>query len=105
MINPAVFHVGHAVGIFKNAVVVRDDNDAAVWLGGHATEDLHHFRAVLAVQSGSRLVADDQLGVVDESAGDGDALLLAAGKHVGPMMHAFAETDSVEHFRSLLFGD
>ena len=33
-VNAAVLHVGHAVGVFEDAVVVRDDDDAAVGLGG-----------------------------------------------------------------------
>ena len=32
----------------------------------------------------------------DECAGDGDALLLAAGEHAGEMVDAFAEADLLE---------
>src|SRR5262245_27389461 len=105
MVNPAVFHVGHTVGIFENAVIVRDDDDAAVGFGGDLLQNLHHFCAVLAVQGGGWLVADDEPGLVHEGPGDGYALLLSAGEHVRAMVHALAQANSFEHLRRLLLSD
>ena len=45
------------------------------------------------VEVSGRLVREDQLGVGDERAGDGDALLLAAGELVGGVVDAVVEPD------------
>ena len=105
VINPTVFHVRHAVGVFENAIVVRDDDDAAIRLGGDVLQNLHHLLAVLAIERRRRLVANDQLRVMHQRPRDGHALLLSAGKHVRPMMHPLAEPDRLQHLRRFLLGD
>ncbi len=50
------------------------------------------------IEGAGRLVADDDFGIVDEGTGDGDALLLAAGKLAGQGGVALAEADVIEHF-------
>ena len=44
------------------------------------------------------LVGEDNLGLVDESAGDSGALLLAARELVGVIIFFFFETEAVEGF-------
>ena len=55
--------------------LVRDDHDRAV---GQAAQQGQHGGAVFLVEVAGRLVGQDELGIVDERAGDGQALLLAA---------------------------
>ena len=78
--DQAVLDVDDAVGVGLQARVVGDaDHRRAVLLGGalqQADDDL----AVLAVERGGGLVGEQQLRVLGQGAGDGDALLLAAGQ-------------------------
>ena len=75
----AVVHAGDAVGVGEDPVVVGDDDDGAVGRAGDLAEEVEHDLAVLRVERGGGFVADDERRLVDERAGDGDALLLAAG--------------------------
>ena len=76
----AVVEGGDAIGVREDAVVVGDDEDGAFGAAGDLFEDFHDEEAVFGVESGGGFVADDEAWVVDEGAGDGDALLLAAGE-------------------------
>ena len=52
-----------------------------------ATQKFHHFEGRIGVEVARRLVGEDDIGVVEQGAGDGDALLLAA-RHL--VWHRFA---------------
>ena len=71
----------------------HDDGDALVV---QFLEHAHDFDAGLAVEVAGRLVGEQQRRLVHQRAGDGDALLLAAGKLVGMMVGALAEADQFE---------
>ena len=76
----------------------HDDGDAlVVELLKHA----HHLDGGLAVEVAGRLVREEDLGVVGQGAGDGDALLLAAGKLVWMMAGAVAEAHQIECARGM----
>jgi len=64
-------------------VVVCDDDDARGLLMGDFAEELHHLSAPVAVERGGGFVGKDEAGLVGQRAGDGHALLLAAGEGVG----------------------
>ena len=94
----AVVHAGDAVGVGEDAVVVGDDDDGAAGGAGDLAEEVEHDLAVLRVERGGGFVADDERRFVDERAGDGDALLLAAGEFVRSFLPSGAEADLVEDF-------
>jgi len=52
---------------------VRDDDDGLV-LRDQLLEDADDLVAGLLIEVAGRLVGEDERGIVDESAGDGDAL-------------------------------
>ena len=52
---------------------------------------------MLGVEVAGRLVGEDQLGVADQGAGDGDALLLAARELARPVLGAVGDADLVHH--------
>jgi hypothetical protein len=54
------------------------------------------FLAGSAVEIPGGLVGENQNGVVDEGPRDGHALLLAAGKFIGPVVHPFAQTYALQ---------
>src|SRR5262245_52753888 len=74
-----------------------------VWLVGHdddgdaitvqVLEQGHDLHAGPRVEGASGLVGQDEYGLIDEGAGDGDALLLTAGELSGVMMLAIRQPD------------
>ena len=96
----AVVHAGDAVGVGEDPVVVGDDDDGAVGGAGDLAEEIEHDLAVLRIERGGGFVADDQRRFVDERAGDGDALLLAAGEFVRSFLPAVAEADAFRGSRA-----
>ena len=55
-------------------------------------QDLHHPARRDRVERGHRLVGQDDLGLLHQGAGDGAALLLAAGERVGPLGGVVGQT-------------
>ena len=91
--------VGHGHGLL---LVVRDVDEGDADLGLDALELELHLAAQLEVEGAERLVEEQHLGVVDQRAGHGDALLLAAGELVRLLAGLLAELDQVEHVLDLL---
>jgi len=56
-----------------------------------ADEHLHQVSGSLRIEGAGRLVGQDQRRVRDQRAGDGDALLLAAGKLCRAVMSAMPQ--------------
>ena len=65
-------------------------------------EQLHDPDRGDRVEVAARLVGEQQRRVVDEGAGDRDALLLAAGELVGVAVELGREADEAQHLRHLL---
>jgi hypothetical protein len=61
-----------------------------------AREKLGDLTCVLIVEVADRLVGENERGVVDESPGNRDALLLSAAQFGRPVPGAIAKTDGVE---------
>ena len=80
--------------------VVRDHDDQTV--GRDFREQVHDLNAGLGVERARRFVGKDDFGVVDEGAGDGDALHLAAGKLAGLFVHVLAKPDALERLDGAL---
>ena len=59
---------------------MRDNDDGAVRVNRGRGEQFHNGFAGGVVERGGRLVANNEAGLVNKRAGEGDALLLAAGK-------------------------
>ena len=79
----------------RDVLLVRDDDDrdaGAVEL----LQQRHHLEARRGIERAGGLVGEDELGIVDQRARDGDALLLAAGKLRGMMIRARAKPDLLQ---------
>src|ERR1039458_3043269 len=63
--------------------IVRGHDKRGLVLIAQGAEEFDDLLAGMGVQVARRLVRQDQVRLVDERAGNGDALLLAAGKVVG----------------------
>ena len=81
------------------AGIVRDQDDGLV-VRGQLFEDGDDVGAGLLIEIAGRLVGEDQRRVVDQRAGDGDALALAAGELVRTMLRALVQADALERFEA-----
>jgi hypothetical protein len=90
----AVAHADDALGPGGNVVFVGDHDDGLAH-GVELRQALHNLVAGLGVEVAGRLVGQDDTGIIDQSPGDGDALLLAAGQLHGAVIEAIAQADHV----------
>ena len=75
--------IGDAVGdMLDHAEIVADEQVGEVELPAQLHEQVEHLRLDRDVERGDRLVADQELGLHRERAGDADAGALAAGELV-----------------------
>jgi len=81
-----IVHAGDAVGVVKNAVVMSDDQNGSILATGDVLEEFHDDMAVFRIERRGGFIADDELRLMDEGAGDGDTLLLTARELRGPVM-------------------
>ena len=93
--DEAVVKSNNAVGVLRDVGLVGDDEDG-VADGMQVIEEGHDLVAGLGVEVPGGLVGEDDGGVIDQGAGDGDALALSAGELVGLVVHARAEADGLE---------
>lgn len=64
-------------------------------------EDVHHLARRLRVERGDRFVGENHLGLLGQGAGDGHALLLAAGKGRGALPGEIGQADPRQRFQGL----
>jgi len=57
---------------------------------------LHHHLCVHRVEAGDGFIGQNDLRVLHQGAGDGDALLLPAGKRLGPFRRVLRDAQTVE---------
>src|SRR5208282_3407025 len=91
----AILEVNDAVGVLGDIVFVADQHDGVALLV-QAVEQGHDLGAGLRVQVAGGLVGQDDGGIVDQRAGDGHTLPLAAGELVGLVHHAVGEIDGLQ---------
>ena len=92
-LHPAVADHDHARRVLGDVGLVGDQDDRDAALAVEPLQDLHDLDAGAAVEVAGGLVGEEQLGVVDQRAGDRDALLLAARELVRRVVRAVAEAD------------
>ena len=95
----AVADDGHAVGHGEGLVLVVGDVDAGDAGGALGASDfIAHLEAEFGVEVGEGLVEQEEVRVDGEGAGEGDALLLAAGELGGASAGVIGHPDDVEEF-------
>src|SRR5262249_11343217 len=80
--------------------VVGDEDQSPASFTTCAREKRGDLTCVLIVEVADRLVGEDERGIIDESPGNRDALLLAAAQFRRPVPCAIAKTDRVEEFQA-----
>src|SRR6266849_1891956 len=93
--HPAVLELNNSMTIHGVALRMRDLNDGGAPVV-EALEELHDFIALRGVQVAGGLVGEDELGILDDRAGDAHELLLAAGKLVGEEIFFADDVEAVE---------
>ena len=90
-----------------NVVIVSDENEGLALLV-KLVEEPKDLGTGGRIEITRRFVGEDHQGIVDEGAGDGNALLLAAGKFEGFVVEAILQADASGQLRgdlaTLLFG-
>ena len=88
------------LGVLRDVFGVGDENDRAAF-GVQLFEQSQDFVAAFAVEGAGGFVGENHRRVVDQRAGDGDALLLAAGEFGRTMLGAVAETQPLEQLAGM----
>ena len=76
--------------IFEGGVV-RDGDDELISFAGDVVKDFQDALARHIVERARGFVAEEKAGILGDGAGDGDALLLAAGELGGEVVHPVLE--------------
>jgi hypothetical protein len=93
----ALFKVDQAPGARGGLGVVRDHHDGLAEFAVQLVQQVQHLGGGGAVEVAGGLVGDDQRRVGHQCAGDGHALLLAAGELVGVVVGAVGQADHGQH--------
>ena len=95
-LDQAVAEMDDGAGIGGHVGLVGDHQDGDAEVAVEVGQQVHDLERGLAVEIAGRLVGEQHVGVGDDRAGDGDALLLAAGKLGRRMVPPVPEADLVE---------
>ena len=79
---------------------MRGNDQRGLFFGVESFEQLDDFTTGMRIEIAGRFIGQEQFRLVDEGAGDGHALLLAAGKFGRPVLHAVLETNPGEQVAS-----
>jgi hypothetical protein len=85
--------VDQAPGARGGLGVVRDHHDGLAEFAVQLVQQVQHLGGGHAVEVAGGFVGDDQRRVGHQCAGNGHALLLAAGELVGVVVHAVGQAD------------
>ena len=91
----AGFEGDDAVGAVGDVGVVGD-HDGGLALAVEFGEEVEDPVAGLPIEVAGRFVGEEEVGLVNQGAGDGDALPFAAAEFAGAVFEAFAEAESLE---------
>src|SRR5438067_1558208 len=94
----AVAHLDDAAAHGGGLRVVRDHDDGLVEAVVHLLKHVQDDGRVLGVEVPRRLVGEDECGLGDDGAGERHALLLAAGKLQGLVVHLVFELEHAKDF-------
>ncbi len=89
----------HAAGMPGDVLLMCNNNDGVAF-PPEFFKQRHDFLAGLGIEVACRFVGQQEGRFVDQGAGDGHALALAAGKFVGFVMNAVGQADLRQRVRS-----
>ena len=89
--DSAVLHPDDSVGVFFSQLRVVGDHDHQT-VPGHFLQKFHDLDAGFRVKGAGGLVSQEDVRVIDQGAGNGNALHLAAGHLIGLLVDLIAQT-------------
>src|ERR1700730_2846540 len=95
-------HMNDAVAIFCSLGIVGDHQDGLPQLLVRLSQHSQHYIGVFRIQVAGGLVSQDNGRLVDQSSGQGHALLLAAGKFGRPMVKTLGKSQQITDAREML---
>jgi hypothetical protein len=98
---PAIAHVHNPIPKIEDAVVMRDNDHRSIRADGHFAKHFHYVAARLPIESGRRLIAEQQTRLVHQGPAYGDALLFAAGQRGGQSLEAVPQTEGFKNLAGL----
>jgi acyl-CoA thioesterase-1 len=102
--DEAVAEDDAAIGAGGEGFLVRDHDHRRALLAIHGEEQVKDCAAGGAIEIASGLVGEEDGRFEGEGAGEGDALLFAAGKLHGVVIEAALEADAVQEFAGAIAG-
>ena len=99
--DAAVAHVDGGIAVGRGFRIVGDHQDGLAQPAVQIAQNVENRFGVLGVQIAGGLVGQENGRVVHDGAGDGDALLLAAGKLVGFVIQAVADAEQAQDLLEL----
>jgi hypothetical protein len=91
-----VAHPDDPVAGGADVLVVGHDDEGQTAVAVQAPDEAEDVRCPGTIEVAGRFVADDELGSIDERAGDRDALLFTTGQLRRPMLRAIGQADQAE---------
>ena len=81
------------MGVSGRFRVVRDHKNGLAETAVLIAQQFQHGVRVLGVEIAGGFIGQQNRRMIDNGAGDGYALLLAAGKSIGPVIQPFVDSD------------
>ena len=98
LLDPALVHDHHRIGHGQSLLLIVGDIDKGDACGAlDPLQFVLHILAQTQIQSGQRLVQQQHLGLVHQCPGDGNTLLLTAGKVVDAAVFVALQADDLQH--------
>src|SRR6266581_2730909 len=97
----AVIHDGHAVAEALGFLYVVSGHENGLFLAAEFLDDVVNLAANLRIETSGGLVEEKHFGIIDQSHGEGEPLLLAARKLAVKRVALFFEAEALEQFLRL----
>jgi hypothetical protein len=100
--QPTIHQVDDAIGHIENAVVVGDHQNGAALFLGQVLHQGDHVPARFFVEGGGGLIRQNQLGLIDQGAGDRHPLLLPPREGIGLVIDSISQPHLAQNLDRLL---
>jgi hypothetical protein len=95
--NSAIVHLGDGIGVMKYTGIMCYDDYGPIGMDSIFGEQFHHGFAGRVIKRCGWLIAQNQPRLMDECAGEGDALLFAAGELVRQGVESIAHPELAQN--------
>jgi len=97
LLKLAVLHIQNSIGWLKETVIMSDNDNCRFSVSTKLPQQFEHFFAGHRIEFAGRLVRENEFWLFQQRSGDGDALLLAAGKLMRSVVEPVSKADLLQH--------